>query len=122
MERIEFVTAKYGRLACMRYAIIIGEGRQSRRTKPTLPTPATGSAAKASHYDVLGVSIDASAMEIKRAYKRLALRLHPDKNRVHSPATASRLFTEIGAAYDTLKDRANRKLYNQSLGQRRSRN
>ena len=35
------------------------------------------------HYDVLGLQRDASDEDIKRAYRKLALKLHPDKNKAH---------------------------------------
>ncbi len=59
-------------------------------------------------YDVLGVGRDASADEIKRAYRRLARELHPDVN--PDPAVQER-FKEITAAYEVLSDPAKRERY-----------
>lgn len=57
-------------------------------------------------YDVLGVSKDATADEIKRAYRKLAIQFHPDKN----PAGAER-FKEITFAHTILSDPEQRQLY-----------
>ncbi|KAG8470189.1 hypothetical protein KFE25_008610 [Diacronema lutheri] len=61
-------------------------------------------------YKILGVSRDASDEEIKRAYRRLALRWHPDKNQGNKEA-AEEKFKEIGCAFDALKDAARRAAY-----------
>ena len=63
-------------------------------------------------YAVLGVSRDASADDIKRAYRRLARELHPDVN--PDPATQER-FKEVTAAYEVLSDPAKRQRYDLSL-------
>lgn len=59
-------------------------------------------------YDILGVSPDASLQEIKKAYKRLALLYHPDRN--PKPEAAER-FKEINQAYRILSDRAQKASY-----------
>lgn len=56
-------------------------------------------------FEILGVELDASDQDIKKAYRRLAQKYHPDRNK--SP-TAEERFKEIGAAYDELKDPARR--------------
>jgi hypothetical protein len=48
-------------------------------------------------YDVLGVDTQATSDEIKKAYRRLAIKLHPDKNR--DDPDAGELFNEISVAY-----------------------
>lgn len=53
-------------------------------------------------YDVLGVSKDADAAEIKVAYRRLALQYHPDRN--PGDAAAEERFKELSEAYATLRD------------------
>lgn len=53
-------------------------------------------------YSVLGVSRDATAEEIKKAYKKLALQLHPDKN--PDDPTSSEKFKKVTMAYDVLSD------------------
>jgi DnaJ-class molecular chaperone len=60
-------------------------------------------------YARLGLSKGASAAEIKKAYRKLAKELHPDRNK-DNPASAER-FSEITAAYDLLSDDAKRARY-----------
>lgn len=60
-------------------------------------------------YEVLGVSKTATQDEIKKAYKKLASRLHPDKNPDDPTATAK--FQEISAANDILSDPSKREMY-----------
>ncbi|MDX1808320.1 MAG: DnaJ C-terminal domain-containing protein [Sulfurospirillaceae bacterium] len=64
----------------------------------------------ASLYDTLGVSSDASADEIKKAYRRLARKYHPDVNKEKG---SEEKFKEINAAYEILKDSEKRKKYDQ---------
>ena len=62
----------------------------------------------ADHYSVLGVSRDATAEEIKRAYRKLARELHPDVN--PDPAAQER-FKEVSTAYEVLSDAEKRQMY-----------
>ncbi|KAF7244645.1 hypothetical protein EYD10_09232 [Varanus komodoensis] len=71
-------------------------------------------------YDVLGVSRDASKAEIARAYRQLALRYHPDRQREPDPdgrgvEGAQEKFLLIATAYETLKDEETRKDYDYML-------
>lgn len=59
-------------------------------------------------YDTLGISTDAGEDEIKRAYRKLALKYHPDKNK--EPG-AQEKFKEISVAYEVLSDEKKRKMY-----------
>jgi curved DNA-binding protein len=61
------------------------------------------------YYEVLGLSRDASEDEIKRAYRKLALKFHPDHNPDHSESEEK--FKEIGEAYAVLSDSEKRRTY-----------
>ena len=63
------------------------------------------------YYQVLGVSEDADASQLKRAYRKLAKEFHPDRN--PGNAEAERRFKEIQEAYDILEDAEKRKKYDQ---------
>lgn len=63
----------------------------------------------ADHYETLGVSADATDEEIKRAYRKLARRYHPDANPDDGAAEAR--FKEVAAAYEVLSDSERRSLY-----------
>ncbi|MBN2513640.1 MAG: molecular chaperone DnaJ [Sedimentisphaerales bacterium] len=67
--------------------------------------------AKRDYYDVLGVEKNASADEIKRVYRRMALKYHPDKNPGDKEAEAK--FKECAEAYEVLSDAEKRKRYDQ---------
>ena len=62
------------------------------------------------YYDIIGVKRDASQDEIKRAYRKLARKYHPD---VSKEADAETRFKELGEAYEVLKDPEKRAAYDQ---------
>lgn len=65
-------------------------------------------ATKRDYYEVLGVSKSATSEEIKRAYRKLALQWHPDKNKA---AHATEKFKEINEAYSVLSDTSKKAQY-----------
>lgn len=66
---------------------------------------------KRDFYEVLGVSRDVSEREIKKAYKRLAMKFHPDRNPGDKAAEAS--FKEVKEAYEILTDSDKKAAYDQ---------
>jgi molecular chaperone DnaJ len=64
---------------------------------------------KRDYYEVLGVGRNASEEEVKRAYRRLAVKFHPDKN--PEDPHAEEKFKELGEAYDVLMDSDKRAAY-----------
>ena len=67
--------------------------------------------AKQDYYEILGVSRTAEEREIKKAYKRLAMKYHPDRNQGDKEAEAK--FKEIKEAYEILTDAQKRAAYDQ---------
>ena len=65
------------------------------------------------YYYFLGIPQNASAEDIKKAYRKLSLKYHPDKN--ENDDFFSDRFKEIKEAYETLMDKERRKLYDQNL-------
>ena len=67
--------------------------------------------AKADYYDTLGVSRDASSAQIKKAYKKLAMKYHPDRNA--GDKKSEEKFKELSEAYEVLSDSSKRQTYDQ---------
>ena len=78
--------------------------RSSKRTK--------SNKAKKSYYEILGISTNASQADIKKAYQRLAMKYHPDRNKAKN---ASEKFKEIQKAFQTLSDPNERSKYDRKL-------
>jgi len=68
-------------------------------------------AQKRDYYEVLGVSRDAGADEIKKSFRKLAKKYHPDMN--PGDATCEEKFKEVNEAYEVLSDSEKKKLYDQ---------
>lgn len=62
------------------------------------------------HYQILGISRSASAYEIKAAYKKLAIKYHPDKN-----PDSEEQFKEVNESYSTLSDDSKKKAYDNKM-------
>jgi molecular chaperone DnaJ len=65
----------------------------------------------ADYYKLLGVEKNASQDDLKKAYRKLAMKYHPDKN--PGDKESEKKFKEINAAYDILKDEKKRQMYDQ---------
>lgn len=65
------------------------------------------------YYETLGVSKNASASEIKQAYRKKALEWHPDKHQGKDKTTAEAKFKEINQAYEVLRDPQKKQTYDQ---------
>ncbi len=68
-------------------------------------------ASKRDYYEVLGVAKGASAEEIKKAYRKVAMKYHPDRNQ--GDKAAEEKFKEASEAYEVLSDEKKRQLYDQ---------
>uniref|UniRef100_A0A3P8UGW9 Zgc:122979 n=1 Tax=Cynoglossus semilaevis TaxID=244447 RepID=A0A3P8UGW9_CYNSE len=87
----------------MHYA---SESPRSEQDTPCLSIKPTGK----DFYKVLGVTPDSNEDEIRKAYRKMALKFHPDKN---SDADAEDRFKEIAEAYEILADPKKRSIYDQ---------
>lgn len=67
--------------------------------------------AKTCFYDILEVERGVSAVDLKKSYRKKAMRYHPDRN--HDDAQAEAKFKEVGEAYEILKDDQKRAAYDQ---------
>ncbi|RKP30357.1 DnaJ-domain-containing protein [Metschnikowia bicuspidata] len=63
------------------------------------------------YYDILGVLSNATDIELKKAYRKKAIRLHPDKNTEDPDASAK--FQELGEAYNILQNKESRAMYDE---------
>ena len=66
---------------------------------------------KSNYYEILGLPRSASQDDIKKSYKKLAIKFHPDKN--HAPQAAN-AFKKVSAAYACLTDAEKKRYYDQT--------
>ena len=66
---------------------------------------------KTDYYELLGVGRDADEASLKKAYRKLAMKYHPDRN--PDDAEAQEQFKEVKEAYEVLKDDKKRSAYDQ---------
>ncbi len=76
------------------------------KTKPEIPKPET---LKKTHYDIIGIAKDATASEIKKAYFKKVLQVHPDKGGSNDE------FRMVQQAYEVLRDINKRLLYDMRM-------
>uniref|UniRef100_A0A7S0SDL4 J domain-containing protein n=1 Tax=Mantoniella antarctica TaxID=81844 RepID=A0A7S0SDL4_9CHLO len=74
------------------------------------PPPSADPDDSRSYYDVLGLRKDCSETEVKKAYRKLAIKWHPDKNPTNQEEATTQ-FNRIAEAYETLSDAKKRKSY-----------
>ncbi|KAH8706853.1 hypothetical protein BGZ61DRAFT_350733 [Ilyonectria robusta] len=85
-------------------------GAQQSSEQSDAPGTSNATVAKTCYYDLLGIDRQATDDEIKKAYRRKALELHPDRN-INNVETATRRFAEVQSAYEVLSDPQERAWY-----------
>lgn len=83
---------------------------ESGNKRQSSQSPSSSFVKDSSYYDILGVSTDATSAQIKKAYYKLAMKYHPDKNPDNPEAEIK--FKEVSEAYQVLFDASSRDKYN----------
>ena len=68
--------------------------------------------AKRDYYEVLGVQRNSTEVEVKKAYRQMAMKYHPDKN--PGDLTVRENFNELGEAFEIVNDPLNRMVYDRA--------
>lgn len=91
------------------------QGTQKGQEENARPSPPKANAPTRTYYEILGVKSTASDTDIKKAYRKLALKEHPDKVPPEQRDQATKNFQEISSAYETLSDPDKRRSYDEKL-------
>lgn len=83
------------------------------------PKPSLSLSLSGSYYERLGVSADASSDQIKRAYRRIALHVHPDKLPPEQKKAGEEIFKSLVEANEILTDEKKRREYDEKLNYER---
>ncbi|KAM7527446.1 hypothetical protein LguiB_030856 [Lonicera macranthoides] len=103
------------RLPKTKISIKTSSGSFRTRTNATINKLYATSPATETFYELLGISETVTLLEIKRAYKQLALKYHPDVSPVDLSEEYTRNFIRVQEAYETLSDPQTRALYDIDL-------
>ena len=90
---------------------VLGEGNNEVNDGFNRAQAALKQSKEKNYYKILGVSRSAEKKEIKKAYRKLALRWHPDKVSEEDKEKATQMFADIGEAYEVLSDEEKREKY-----------
>jgi len=88
-----------------------GRRQQSEQRGWGQPPPQPSTPPEEDYYAVLGVKRNASTQDVKKAYRKLAMQWHPDKNQGEHKEEAEEKFKKISEAYQVLSDEDKRKQY-----------
>ena len=86
-------------------------GARRRQQQQRRPAGADNKKDADDFYNILGISRSASSKQIKSAYRKLALKYHPDKVPDDEKETAEEMFVKVSEAYSILSDDEKRKVY-----------
>merc|ERR1711968_356056 len=90
---------------------VLGEGNAQANDGYSRAEAALKQSKEKNYYKILGVGRHADKKEIKKAYRKLALKWHPDKVKEEDKDKANAMFADIGEAYEVLSDEEKRAKY-----------